>query len=83
MVLGATWAPQEERMAAGIYIPLFLVLMNKDDPKNHAIYYLSADLQKLDHFKSRKKLGENAKTPGWQGFYYDFKEIENRIVRVA
>ena len=42
MVIGAAWAPQESRMQAGIFFPLFLVLVSG---AQSAIYYLSADLQ--------------------------------------
>src|ERR1700745_963374 len=46
-VLGAAWKPQQERMEAAIYFPLFLVLVGKST-KQFAIYYLAADLQKPD-----------------------------------
>ena len=41
-ILGAAWGPQEERMNAGIYFPLYLVLVNE---KKYSVFYLSADLQ--------------------------------------
>lgn len=83
VVPGAAWGPQEDRMQAGIYFPLFLVLVNKDTPKDYAIYYLSADLQTPALFKARNKLSDTAKRSGWQGFHYNFNNIDNRIVRVA
>lgn len=82
-VLGAAWGPQKERMEAGIYFPLFLVLVSKNNPKDFSIYYLSADLQEPELFKARKKLSDKAKRAGWQGFYYDLAEIDNRIVKVV
>lgn len=71
-VLGAAWQPQKERMDAGIYFPLFLVLVNE---QSFAIYYLSADLQTPEMFIARKPLSENAKRAGWQGFYYDMQQV--------
>jgi hypothetical protein len=40
-VLGAAWGPQQERMAAAIYFPLFLALVSG---RRHSIFYLSSDL---------------------------------------
>jgi hypothetical protein len=48
VILGAAWGPQKERMDAGIYFPLFLVLM--DQQQQSAIYYLSADVQQPEMF---------------------------------
>ena len=79
-ILGAAWKPQKERMDAGIYFPLFLVLING---KKYAIYYLSADLQEPEMFVSRKPLSANAKAGGWQGFYYDMSKVkEGSVVRL-
>ncbi len=30
-ILGAAWKPQKERMDSGIYFPLYLVLVNKEE----------------------------------------------------
>jgi hypothetical protein len=38
-LLGAAWGPQNERMAAGIYFPLFIVVANADRSAC-AVYYL-------------------------------------------
>src|SRR3954454_12159494 len=43
-LLGAAWGPQRERMQAGIYFPLFLVLVCEAAGR-FSIHYLSADLQ--------------------------------------
>lgn len=67
-ILGASWKPQKERMDAGIYFPLYLVL--KSDKKT-SVFYLSADLQSPDMFIAREPLKETAKRAGWQGFLYD------------
>ena len=80
-VLGAAWKPQQERMKAGIYFPLFLVLATKDR-REYAIYYLSADLQKPDIFKPRKPLSPRAKRAGWQGFYYLLEPVRSYFVRL-
>ncbi|MHB1841553.1 MAG: DpnI domain-containing protein [Sulfobacillus sp.] len=69
-ILGAAWDPQKERMDAGIYFPLFLVLRS---PIASAIYYLSADLQPIAMFVARKALRPTAKRHGWKGFLYDLR----------
>ena len=81
-VLGAAWGPQKARMDAGIYFPLFLVAAG-EDRRRSAIYYLSADLQILGMFVPRKPLSTTAKRSGWQGFTYDLRLVQDRIVRVA
>ena len=52
-VLGAAWRPQEERMNAGIYFPLYLVLVCK---KEYSVFYLASDLQNKEIFVARKAL---------------------------
>jgi Dam-replacing family len=79
-VLGAAWSVQKARMDAGIYFPLFLVLMRGHES---AIYYLSADVQKPEMFKPRKLLGANARRAGWQGFLYLLKDVKAAFVRVC
>jgi len=80
-ILGAAWRPQKERMAAGIYFPLFIVLVSG---KKFAIYYLPADLQRPELFVARKPLSENAKRAGWQGFYYDLTKLyDGSLVRLV
>ena len=78
-ILGAAWKPQEERMNAGIFFPLYLVLVNK---KEYSIFYLSADLQSKEIFIPRKPLSEKARRAGWQGFIYDISKIKNHFVRL-
>ena len=80
-ILGGAWGVHKQRMDAGIFFPLFLVLI--DDDNNFAIYYLSADLQPVDMFKPRKKLSENARRAGWQGFTYDIQQVASRFVRLV
>lgn len=80
-ILGAAWAPQEQRMQAGIYFPLFLVLVSES---RNAIYYLSADHQFPEMFVPRKPLSDSARRAGWQGFYYDLSAIPpGSMVRVS
>ena len=81
-VLGAAWRPQRERMDAGIYIPLYLVLATADLSRN-AIYYLSADLQQPEMFKPRKPLSPTATRAGWTGFLYDLAPVHARFVRLG
>lgn len=78
-LLGAAWGPQTERMAAGIYFPLFLVLR---DGRRSSILYLSADLQTPDLFEARAPLGPNARRKGWKGFVYKLDAIQDRLVRL-
>lgn len=79
-ILGAAWKPQQERMNAGIYFPLFIVLVNE---KKFSIFYLSADLQVPEMFVARKPLSAKAKRAGWQGFYYDMSVLpKGAVVRL-
>lgn len=80
-VLGAAWKPQQERMAAAIYFPLFLVLKSGKDV---AIYYLPTDFQSEALFRPRAPLGAEAKRAGWQGFLYCLDALpEGALVRLA
>jgi len=78
-ILGAAWKPQGERMVAGIYFPLFLVLKN-EKKGSYAIHYLAADLQEPDMFVKRPKLKETARRAGWEGFYYNLRNVQSRFV---
>ena len=78
-ILGAAWKPQKDRMDAGIYIPLFIVL--KDENK-YSVFYLPSDLQTEEMFIARKPLSSSAKRAGWQGYYFDGKLIQNYITRL-
>jgi hypothetical protein len=80
-VLGAAWGPQRERMDAGIYFPLFLVLATAAEA-SYAIYYLSADLQRPEMFKPRKPLSATARRAGWTGFMYDLDAVRSAFVRL-
>ena len=81
IVLGAAWGPQRERMEAGIYFPLFLVLATAQQAE-YAIYYLSADLQRPEMFKARKPLSATARRAGWTGFLYDLEPVSTSLVRL-
>jgi type II restriction enzyme len=80
-ILGAAWGPQEERMKAGIYFPLFLVLVN--GARRNAIYYLPADAQEPEMFKPRKPLSEAARRANWQGFVYDLTTVRTAFIRLV
>jgi hypothetical protein len=80
-ILGAAWGPQRERMEAGIYFPLFLVLATADRT-SYAIYYLPADLQRPQMFKPRTPLSPNARRAGWTGFLYDLDSVRSALVRL-
>jgi len=81
-ILGAAWRPQEERMNAGIYFPLFLVARAMNRNKAAVVYYLSADLQHPSMFVPRKPLSASARRAGWRGFYYDLSEVRDRVIRL-
>lgn len=66
-LMGAGWEPQRERMEAGIYIPLFIVIATSD-MSDHVVYYLPADLQQPDMFVQRQPLAPTARRAGWVGF---------------
>lgn len=78
-LLGAAWGPQQQRMEAGIYFPLFLVLVAQG-PGRFSIHYLSADLQTPDMFLERNPLSETARRAGWQGFQYDLGTVSDRLI---
>lgn len=80
-IMGAAWGPQKARMDAGIYFPLYLVLVAPAQVE-FAIYYLSADLQPPELFLPRNPLSETARRAGWQGFLYDLKAVSGRLVRL-
>jgi hypothetical protein len=66
-------------MTAGIYFPLFLVLVSG---RQHSIFYLSADLQNPQIFKPRAPLSNEARRAGWQGFIYDLNPVHKSFVRL-
>ena len=82
-ILGAAWQPQKERMDAGIYFPLFLVLIHKINTKRYSVFYIPSDLQSRDMFIKRNPLSQNAKRAGWQGFYYEgniMKDLATKLI---
>jgi type II restriction enzyme len=82
LLLGAAWGPQKARMDAGIYFPLFLVLV-APPLSLFSIHYLSADLQSPDLFLPRTPLSASARRAGWQGFHYSLASVRDRLVLVA
>ncbi|MEL6729394.1 MAG: DpnI domain-containing protein [Pseudomonadota bacterium] len=81
-ILGAAWGPQKERMDAGIYFPLYVVLVTADY-KDSSVFFLPADLQTSDMFIPRKPLSASAKRAGWQGYLINCAEIRDRFVRLT
>ena len=75
---GAAWGPQKERMDAGIYFPLFIVL--KTDTRRSSIFYLPVDYQDREIFVPRKKLSESARRAGWQGYNFDLTKLTDEGV---
>lgn len=82
-ILGAAWGPQKERMDAGIYISLYLVAVNADDPRKVAVYFLPSELQTPAMFVERKALSATAKRAGWQGYLLDLTQSLGEPVRVG
>lgn len=80
-LLGAAWGPQKERMDAGIYFPLYLVLVTPAQDA-FSIHYLSADHQDTDLFLPRAPLSVNARRAGWRGFYYDLEAAGPKLIFV-
>ncbi|MCP5080263.1 MAG: hypothetical protein GY948_01040 [Alphaproteobacteria bacterium] len=80
-LLGAAWGPQRERMQAGVYFPLYVVL--KDNAGNSSVNFLSADLQVPEMFQSRNPLSAGAKRAGWQGFTINCEVVRDRFVRLS
>lgn len=78
-LLGAAWGVQQSRMEAGIYFPLFLVLVSG---RRWSIYYLSADSQVPAMFVPREPLSASARRAGWRGFMYDLRLVKQRFVRL-
>jgi hypothetical protein len=82
-VLGAAWGPMRERLDAGLYFPLFLVLVAPNG-RDRSIWYLSADHQEEKMFVPRKPLSSGAKRAGWQGFKYEIdEEMKSRFTRIS
>lgn len=79
-ILGAAWNVQQERMNAGIYIPLFVVLLSD---RKFSIFYLSADAQTKDMFVARAPLSQSARRAGWQGFVYSLAGVRKSFIRLA
>ena len=77
---GAAWGPQRERMQAGIYFPLYIVI--KDASGKVAVYYLPKDLQTEEMFIVRKPLSVTAKRAGWQGFMINLEAGTSAPVRI-
>ncbi|MFB9297139.1 DpnI domain-containing protein [Kibdelosporangium philippinense] len=76
---GSAWGPQQERMVAGIYFSLFIVLENDDGAMR--IFFLPRDLQSSGMFVPRRPLSATAKRAGWQGFMIDVSKALGRPVR--
>jgi len=79
-ILGAAWSTQRERMRAGIYFPLFVVLRTG---RNFAVYYLATEFQSRALFRKRAPLSNGSKRAGWQGFRYDIAQLRSgALVRI-
>lgn len=81
-LLGGAWGPQHERMLAGVFFPLYVVLVNAE-AKKHSVFFLSADLQTTSMFQARKPLSDSAKRAGWQGFLINCDVVRDRFVRLT
>lgn len=80
-LLGAAWNVQKDRMDAGIYFPIFLILMAG---RKTATYYISADMQIPEMFVARNPLSKEARRAGWRGFMYNLSTLpDGAIVRLT
>lgn len=75
-ILGAAWKPQEERLRAGVYLPLFIVV--RESARVFAIHFVSSEIQSRSMYMPRQALSASARRPGWRGFTYDLKEVRKR-----
>lgn len=75
----AAWNVQLERMNAGIFFPLFIVLIGS---REKAVFYLPADFQTREMFVPRNPLSATARKSGWQGYYYDFTKVKGGFIKV-
>lgn len=67
-------------MEAGIYFSLYIVLKSGH---RTSVYFLPAELQTPRIFRKRAPLSVSAKRAGWQGFVYDFGQLDRgHLVRV-
>ena len=82
LILGAAWEPQRERMEAGIYFPLFIVVTSGKSKSTPHIYYLPADFQTAEMFVPRAPLSSKAKRAGWQGYMIDLTKAVANPVRL-
>jgi hypothetical protein len=79
-ILGASWGPQRQRMEAGIYFSLYVVLVS--DTGEVAIYFLPRDLQTRDMFVARKPLRATARRAGLVGFTIHMDKALTPAVRL-
>ena len=79
-ILGAAWGPQRDRMDAGIYFSLYIVLVN--DLGRAGIFFLPRDLQTEEMFIARSPLSQTARRAGWQGFGIDLGKALAPAVRI-
>lgn len=80
-VLGAAWKPQMERMEAGIYFPLFVVLIHKTK-RQSSVWFLPRDLQSTEMFTPRNPLKETARRAGWQGYVINLDAALGKPTRI-
>ncbi|AMU29992.1 DpnI domain-containing protein [Mycobacteroides abscessus] len=80
-VPGAAWGPQRDRMEAGVFFSLYVVLVNKQN--RAAIYFLPRDLQTREMFAERKPLSATARRAGWQGFTIRMDRALSPAVRLS
>ena len=65
-ILGAAWRPQQQRMKAGIYFPLYIVLRSRS---KSAVYYLPTEFQLPRMFKIKEAAIQVGEACRLAGFY--------------
>lgn len=79
-VPGGGWKWQEERLNSSWYTSLFLVVVNKKDKTNFAIYFLSKEVQRREMYVKRlKPLAPGTRREGWLGFNFKFSDSDKKL----
>jgi len=81
VIPGAAWSPQQQRMDAGIYFSLYVVVENEEGKMS--IFFLPRDLQTRQMFVPRKPLSATARRAGWQGYMIDTSKALAAPIRYA
>ena len=79
---GAAWAPQQERMTAGVFHALWFVRID-GKLKPQEVWMISSEAQDAEMFVPRKPLSSTARRAGWQGYLIDTGRFADRAIKMA